>query len=440
MRLRNRHVPAAAVLAIVACSSGTRIPGNRPILGWWGTGAAAQRIPLIVEGFDGPDPHACSPDPTRAYIGELFAHGLDDVEVPWHWAPVRSGSEPKRPTLDQPEYFLAGALEAVNDASDDVLADHPFGLDVNSGVLPDPAFAFLADGGDEGGAEATLHTEVETRTFPRAALGFVPQAGDRTLMRGVWVLDCGHPPYGTEMHPPTFLNYARASDADTTLSAAVVMPYRSSLLFNPDVALATDFTNTARFKKGDTAPFSTALVNAVVHAVVNHDDRLSTHALMTANRFETLDWTVCAPLPKPAGATLDASWRFTMRSGVALRAERHDADGCVRFTATMGAGYVPMPLVWVGADWPWDQLSASASEQLGQPIDVRLAILQILTDQGLDPSTVPAFQADHPPVIDAYPALAPRPNASADAPTNLDENADDQPFPLYGRVRVRWIH
>jgi hypothetical protein len=51
---------------------------------------------------------------------------------------------------------------------------------------------------------------------------------------------------------------------------------------------------------------------------------------------------------------------------------------------------------------------------------------------------MPALQADHPPVVDAYPALQTRPGADADAPAAIDSGADDQPFPLYGRIRVRW--
>src|SRR5438270_499616 len=91
-------------------------------------------------------------------------------------------------------------------------------------VPADPAYAFLPF---EHLRSTMLHTEVETHTLPRAALGYTPAAGDRALMRGVWVLDCGHPPYGAEMHPPTFVTYARAADARTTVAAAVVVPYRS---------------------------------------------------------------------------------------------------------------------------------------------------------------------------------------------------------------------
>jgi hypothetical protein len=45
---------------------------------------------------------------------------------------------------------------------------------------------------------------------------------------------------------------------------------------------------------------------------------------------------------------------------------------------------------------------------------------------------------DHPPRVDAYPALQTRAGADSDAPTAVDLRADDQPFPLHGRIRVGW--
>jgi hypothetical protein len=97
-----------------------------------------------------------------------------------------------------------------------------------------------------------------------------------------------------------------------------------------------------------------------------------------------------------------------------------------------------MALAHAEAPWPWDQLSASASNQLGRPIDVRQQIIQLLGANGINGSQMPALQANHPPVVDAYPALQTRPGADADAPSAIDSGADDQPFPLYGRIRVRW--
>lgn len=437
MRIPGPRTLPLLVIAFAACSK-SGIPADRPVTSFYGSSAADANRAALPKGFTAPDEHQCAADPTRPYIAEIFFHGIDDIQVTEHWAPIvtATGTTPRRRSIDQPEFSLAGTITGVSDSSDDVLGDHPFGPDINADIAPDPAQAFLVF---EGSRKAdALHAELEQRLLPRAALGFSPQAGDRVLMRGAWILDCGHPPYGAELHPPTFVHYARASDARTTQAATVVVPYRSSLLFNRNTALSADFANAARFTDPESKPFGEALVATILHAVVSNDDRLAAHGLLIPTHFDKLDWLVCAPLPRPAGAKLDAHWRYATRTGVTLKATSYEAEGCVRFEATMDAAYQPMALAHVDADWPWDQLSASASGQLGQPIDVRQAIIQLLARKGIDGSKMPSLQPDHAPVIDAYPALQPRAGASADAPTAIDAGADDQPFPLYGRAFAGW--
>jgi hypothetical protein len=427
--------PAAVLAFTIGCSSSAiSVPADRALLSWTGSSATDRNRAQLPNGFTAPDEHACAADTTRVYLAELFVNGIDNAQVNWHWAPIVGGPKAATPTLGQPEFSLAGTLAGADDSLDDVLADHPFGLDVDADVAPDPQYGFLPF---QHLRSTLLHTEAETRIFPRAALGYTPQRGDRTLMRGVWVLDCGHPPYGAEMHPPTFLGYARAADALTSVAAVVVLPYRSSLLFSGDPTLATAFGNTARFNAG--VPFPLAMVQAIENAVLLNQQSITTHAMMIANRFDPLDFLLCAPLPKPAGTSLFASYRFTSRSGVKLQATQLDGPGCVRFVATMDASYTPQPLTFHTADWPWQALSDSASSQLGRSIDVRQAIITALQNKGItNASQSPALQPDHPPRIDAYDALQTQPGADQDAPTLLQTAADDQPFPLYGRVRVAW--
>jgi hypothetical protein len=158
------------------------------------------------------------------------------------------------------------------------------------------------------------------------------------------------------------------------------------------------------------------------------------HPMMEANRFSSLDFFVCAPNPRPAGAKLAATWRFTARTGVSIAADPVDSAGCVRFVATMGADYTPQSLAVKTADWPWQDLNDTASEQAGQPVDVRAAIV----NSNPAAANAPALQANHPPRVDAYDPLAPLAGAEQDSPTQITTKADSQPFPFYGRVRVAW--
>jgi hypothetical protein len=428
---------ALSLCLLGACSGAPVDDGpiapDRPILEWTAATASDANAANLPAGFSGPDVHSCAKDPTHEYIKEIFDNGLNDIEVNYHWAPIVSGPNPALPTLNQPEFSLSGAVINAVDSTDDVLADHPFGFDFTFDVNLDAPFTFFHFSHD--GPPGTVHAEIEQRIIPRTPLGFNPTDGDRTILRGVWVLDCGHPPYGAEIHPPSFLAFARQSDAQTSIGMAVMVPYRSSLLFNPDVSFATAFDDQERFNDVDTRPFPHALVQAVLSAVATKADHLESHALMIPNRIDSIHWHQCAPLPRPAGARLDASWHFTARTGVTIQASLDDASGCVRFIATMGSDYTPMALPYADADWPWAALSASASGQLGQPIDVRMAIIQ---DLGSSAASAPALQVDHPPRVDAYAALQPRAGADGDAPTAIDAHADDQPFPFYGRARVAW--
>lgn len=450
---RVTTVSAAALLSLLAAAcypppdasgsgggggSGLRVRADRPILDWTGTTASDANARLLPSGFTGPDEHACALDPTRQYIGELFKTGINHIEVDYHWAPIVPGPAARR-TLGQPEISIAGVALGVNDSGDDVLADHPFGVDTNTDLGLDPPYLFASFRPDVmSSTTPVIHTEIELRILPRDALGYQVQKGDRQLQRGAWVLDCGHPPYGSEMHPPSFYAAARPADATTTEAVALYVPYRSSLLFSQDVSLADAFNDDTRFAQPGVETFPHALVTAVIKAVTGKLDHIATHALMVANRFDTLPFLVCAPLPRPAGAKLDATWRFTTRTGVTIAATPDDASGCVAFVATMGAGYAPAALEHADAPWAWKQLSASASSQAGQMIDVRQQIINIVSAQGIDPTGVVALQEDHPPMVDAYPALTTRADADKDTPTAIDAMADDQPYPFYGRVRAAW--
>ena len=120
------------------------VPADRPLLSFTGTSATDANKAALPKAFTRPDEHNCAADTTRIYLGELFVNGLDNPEVSWHWAPIVSGAQPAQPTLGQPEFSVAGTLRGVDDSGDDVLADHPFGLDVDADLEPDPGYAFIS--------------------------------------------------------------------------------------------------------------------------------------------------------------------------------------------------------------------------------------------------------------------------------------------------------
>jgi hypothetical protein len=172
----------------------------------------------------------------------LFARSTD---TPNEWEETAGGH-------DVP---VAGRVINTQDTGVDIPFDHPFGFDYWFHIEPDQAYfgvlnapgiaqradcssAGLASGkwdGDTCNAfdvvrgrgqtpTGALHTEVEQGLIPKA---YLPQAGDRIYARGHRIIDCGHPDYNAELHPPTMM--ARAWQ-DATLGQV-----RSTLIATPYV-------------------------------------------------------------------------------------------------------------------------------------------------------------------------------------------------------------
>jgi hypothetical protein len=72
---------------------------------------------------------------------------------------------------------------------------------------------------------AGLGVEGEQWYYP---LGFRPEPGDRAVVRGVWIVDCGHPDWHTELHPASLLesSYLQTSDYASALGATWNRPLR----------------------------------------------------------------------------------------------------------------------------------------------------------------------------------------------------------------------
>lgn len=424
--------PTAAPCVLPGDAGATALA--RPILGLDPAEERADRAQL-PSGFTSPQDTACSTDATRGFLEELADHPVNDARVAYEWAPVLAGPSATRPVVRPPEFYVAGVAGDIERAGSDLPFTHPFSLDTNFDVHVDDAYRWLVHARNPDEPPGALHAEVEEALLPTAAFGLPLREGDRVLLRGVWILDCGHPPYDAELHPPTFVATARAVDATTTESLALANPYRVAQLFTHDARAVTDFANDARFTTA--VPFPEHLVNEIALAALNRSHRIEAHALLEATRFDTLRWQVCAPSPRPTGAALTYTYRFTARTGVNVTATALADAGCVRFTATMGASYRPLVPARSDREYPWDQISRDAEGAGNTSIDVRERVLAVLRAQGLSTSNV-AFDAATAPYIDAYPPLAPREGADRSSPTGVVTGADDQPFPFYGRVTVRW--
>lgn len=107
------------------------IPADRPILGYMGTTATDRDESLLPVGFSGPSETACAEDTTRVYIAEMFTHGINDVQVDYHWAPVVPGPalKPENPPVVDAYTALAPQPDADADAPTAIIEgadDQPF--------------------------------------------------------------------------------------------------------------------------------------------------------------------------------------------------------------------------------------------------------------------------------------------------------------------------
>jgi hypothetical protein len=80
-------------------------------------------------------------------------------------------------------------------------------------------------GNAAGDLKGALGIEGEQWYYP---VGFRPEAGDRAAVRGLWIIDCGHPDWHAELHPASLLvsSYLQTDDYAPTLGATWNRPLR----------------------------------------------------------------------------------------------------------------------------------------------------------------------------------------------------------------------
>lgn len=436
---------ASLLAAVASCSYGDNelvlpdhgappeLTGAR--LGFEASAAAAANASALPPGFTMPLETVCAQDVTRGFIVELIEHGFDNPQVKYEWAPVIAGPTAV-PPIAQPEFFASGTVTGFERSGLDFRPSHPFGFDTTWDFRVDAPFAGLVHNrpGDSNDGDG-IHGEIESGLYPDARFGITPAVGDRVALKGAWILDCGHPPYEAEVHPPTFLAFARSDGADT-VALAFANPYRSSQLygFAEDV---TRFADDTRFSALQVGPFTSELTTEVIQAALGLIDHFSLHSLIEATRFDPVTWFVCAP-PRPSPtAKLSFSYRFVARSGVTISAATRGDSGCLELHAELDTDYTPFVPDRLDHPWTWAEINSEASSQAGTQVDVRQLIVSTVESQGL-PGDVPALQPETATVVDEYKPLEPLAGADADSPTALIDGADDQPFPFYGRVRIGW--
>ncbi len=316
----------------------------------------------------------------RRFLAELVHGNPLDYKVPKRLADIKSSPS---------EMLVSGLATNVSVGSGDFPFDHTFGSDFTMDVVLDLPYSEAAQ--NRGVVGGDLHVELATGQLPheegppgpltgqdwqemsaRSREGifrrFVPAAGERVLVMGNWIVDCGHLNFQTELHPITFMARGRATGGKTVVDA-FYNPYRETQLYHPDPAKALAFDDTSRLTDPAGGPFPPAIIASLLRIQdaaaepYRSLDHIESWALLEANRSSPVAWHVCAPAGS-TGTDLDVKYHWITRPGVEVEVIPDDESSCAVVRTTLGSATIAAltPRVCVT---PWEFLNEAAAEEAG---------------------------------------------------------------------------
>ena len=395
--------------------------------------------PGVAETADGAPPSyssasVCGSD-TRTYLAEL-AHGNPlDSKVPLEWGDIVPGGK---------QILVSGSAAATHLGPQDNPFTHPFGNDLSMDVALDSPFkSFSRQLGAAEEKPGQMHVEIVSGVIPHVTRpsqasppqtweqlselnaadfqpGFAqPSKGDRVLVQGRWIIDCGHANYGTELHPMSFLAWTHHQGATTVARA-----------YGNTVYDTQTYSNDATGGTGQPQPFPAYFVSDVLAAIQGKIDHLSASEVETATVAAPPPWRVCAPAGT-SGGSLAVHYDVVTRPGVDVSVTPNSGTGCATVMVTYTSSFQPASTNLRQCVLPWSYITRIAVAQYGKSLDVKGIIDKFVT--------APAARAivDRDPSGSCADALAgPRVNP---APTSRHVQVDDgQGIPFYGVVTVAW--
>lgn len=445
-----------AAVALAACSSGgddkaggdnastvKATPAKAAALSW-NTDAAVQ--------FNGTLPPA---DPTRVcgandrrFLGELLAGNPLEFKIPKRLGEVK-------PVPSQA--VVSGTVTEASVGEGDFPFDHTMGSDFNMDVQLDKPFGGI--GQENAKPIDHVHVELAEGQLPHVPTppgpatqdwtamskasregfqsGFVPKAGDRVLVMGTWIVDCGHQNFQTELHPATFIAVAR-TEGDATVVHTFYNPYRETQLYNADPAKTTDFARPGRLADPTNVPFPKGLVDSIIRvtkgepATGSNAKGLASWAVMAPNTVAPVEWTVCPP--GSSSGTPKVGAELVVRTGAKVSVTPQGGCAAVRVDLSAMTPAVPTMRTCVTT---WDFLSEVASEEArGQEREGETAI-DLRKEIGKFVPADVAKQLEPDPVMNCYDRLNGK-DLGGTRPTRVNSTVSgDAEMPFYGTVVVR---
>jgi hypothetical protein len=438
--MRAPVVVAAASLVVAACSSSSSPPDEGPPvpIGW---------VKGAAEAANGPAPEvdlvdACGSD-SATWLAELATVPPFAAKVQYHWGDCVEGGK---------QVMAAGTIATTHLGPTDTPMDHPYGDDLSMDVNLDPAFVPFAKHLGKGPAETgatELHVELSGGMIPhlprppspstgqsyRASADLIldrstfqpgfaePPIGDRAVLMGRWIIDCGHDNFDAELHALSFVGWAHVDGAKTT-ARFYYNPYRDTEQYALTVDKLGAVNDPSRL--GDTQTFPKQLVREVLALDNGTIDRLRAFENVEATRTPPADFRVCAPEGSQGALVVQSD--IVVRPGVTLTLTPSDSTGCVTVHVAFDA-YVPMDAAIRTCALPWSYLDEIVKAEVGGSLDVLGQIQANIS------SADGKARAALDPVCSCADALAGPP--VTDAPATQSTRTDGtQPFPFYGVLTV----
>lgn len=386
---------------------------------------------------------------------------------PFEWVSVLN------PTVEQDDEVAAcGTALAPDVSGNDVPFVHPFGVTVVPGytgdfefaIALDPPYAPLLAAGNLAAANTSssanfYHAWPAAQTLglnPTGVLGMEvdaplvplvdrPVNGDRVAVFGRWIIDAGHQPFHTEIHPPLLMAYARTLDSHgNTVAPSIDAITHMQLWSRP-------YQAQQKFSSGDKTGLC---LQDYVKAIAETIRGISAYPPIFAKAFDgicLLAFTVRPPVPPPvpsgpAGTVsaglrrLECSYHFTVNGscGVEVIPSPADANSALLVLALNSVGYPSLgePPSQM-KNMSIKQLLAEAEQDGAEISGLDKAFFWLKELQLSDNIAFRFFNAPHTSALDAVNVVPFTPLASL--PSQTVSTDPKSPFPIRGWMKLAWV-
>jgi hypothetical protein len=429
-------------VGLAACSGGSSPaakPPSPPALSWSSATAAGNgtAAPLKVAPICG--------SPTDTYLAELLHHSPLKLKVMQEWADVGHVEH---------QVVVSGTVVDLHQGPGDLPFDHPLGDDLSMDVKLDPRYVPFAQKLGSASSDTPagdMHVEISsgfiphverppsatdsgTQTWPQLSQhnltgfqpGFAhPAVGDRVLVAGRYIVDCGHPDFHTELHPISLLAWAE-THGRTTVVRFYENPYLDSEYYNPDPTLTGRVGAGGRLALASTKRFPKQLVDEVVGVLTGKIKRLYAYELVTAIPPVSGGFAACAS--GGGGGSVQVHSDLVVRPGVTVTVSPVAPDGCATVGVAASSSYAAADIPTRTCVMPWPYLDQVTAGALAASVDA-LQLIERFVPKSLDPVVARS------PLVSCADALAGPTVKVAPSGTTTDVDGT-QPFPVYGVVTL----